>query len=134
MQLPKQRLFGVQDAEGHGSDFVLSSAEKIDGKKVLLDYTKLEDASQSRLFSWDSTDNAFITLVRQWGAEYTKLPEDQRSVSPKQRQGKIMFANSTNLPKVVDMLKFFNNMYKNRIFCTPSFLGGTFSSDAFSEG
>lgn len=130
----KKRLFGVQDAEGHGMGFELSDKESIEGKKLLLDYTKLEDASQARLFSWDSTDNAFITLVRQWGAEYTKLPEDQRTVSPKMRQGKIMFANSTNLPKVVDMLKFFNGMYKNGIFCTPSFLGGTFSSDAFSEG
>lgn len=129
----KQRLFGKQDREGHGSDFELSTAKTIQGKTLLLDYENV-DTVQARLFSWDATDNAFITLVRQWGAKYTELPEDQRTIAPKKRQGKILFANSENLPKVIDMLRFFNNMFKNRIFCTPATLGGTFASDAFAEG
>ena len=84
--------------------------------------------------TWDSLDNAFITLVRQWDAKYTELPADQYEVHPKQRQGLVLFANDENLPKTINMLKFFNGMYKKGIFGTPADVGGSFSSDAFAQG
>ena len=84
--------------------------------------------------SWDSTDNMFITLLKQWGAEYTELPEDQRTVSPSRRQGKILFANSANLEKTVAMLRYFNEMQKDKVFTIPQMINATYSSDAFKVG
>lgn len=84
--------------------------------------------------TWDSTDNAFITLVRQWDAKYTELPESEHSVHPKRRHGHILFANDENLPKTISMLRHFKKMYDVDIFGTPGDIGGSFSSEAFSRG
>lgn len=132
----KKTLFGVQEEDGHAHDFVLSSNSSEAGKKALLDYSKFDASmvAQSRLMTWDSCDNAFITLVRQWGAEYTKLEEDQITESPLRRQGTIKFASEDNIDKTVDMLKTFNRMYINNIFATPATLGGSYGSDAFASG
>lgn len=129
----KTKFCGKQRENGEGYDFKLE-ATPTEGRKVLIDYTQT-DASTARLLSWDSTDNAFITLVRQWGAEYTKLPESEKTVHPKNRKGHVLFANSTNLPKVKEMLRFFYKMYTDEIFTTPSLtLGADYSSDAFEQG
>ena len=129
----KSKLCGQQKEDGEGFNFKIENTPT-EGRKVLIDYTQT-DVSTARLMSWDSTDNAFITLVRQWGAEYTKLPESEKSVHPKLRKGHVLFANATNLPIVTEMLQFFYNMYKNEIFTTPSMtLGADYSSDAFEQG
>ena len=126
----KVKLYATQNEEGTASGFVEAPA---DGKILVLDYSNV-DKNLTKLMTWDSTDNAFITLVRQWDAKYTTLPADQYEIHPKQRQGKVLFANDENLPKTRNMLKFFNGMYKNGIFGTPADVGGSFSSDAFAEG
>ena len=126
----KKVIYATQAEDGTASNFSSSQGA---GQVKVFDYTEV-DENVTKLMTWDSTDNAFITLVRQWDAEYTKLPEDQIQINPKRRQGKILFANATNLPKTIDMLKTFNKMYKDDIFGTPGDIGGTFSSEAFSRG
>ena len=127
-------LYAVQDADGTAHDFSYSPAS---GKVKVLDYSNMDAATkaQTRLFCWDSLDNAFITLVRQWDSQYTELPKDQIKLHPKERAGKVLFANKKNLPKTVEMLKFFNKMYEDKIFGTPSAeLKAKFSSEPFAQG
>ena len=129
-----KKVYGVQDTEGKASGFVVTAADAAapEGKTLLLDMSKV-DTKTSVLMSWDATDNAFITLTRQWGAEYTNLPESEKTKVAKKRIGEVLFNSSTNQPKVVNMLKFFNGLNKAGIFGTPASLGGSYSSDAFTQ-
>ena len=124
--------YASQYEDGTAHDFV-KSATSIPDKVAVFDYRAI-NASQVALMSWDSTDNMFITLVRQWGSQYTELPEDQRTVSPSKRQGKILFANNANRTKTVAMLKYFNEMQKDGIFTVPQMINDTYSSNAFKLG
>ena len=126
----KAVIYATQDTKGKASDFSTTQGA---GQVKVFDYTKA-DPNQTRLLTWDATDNAFITLVRQWGGKYTELPTDQYSVNPLRRRGKVLFASETNLPKTIAMLKVMNKMARSRVFGVPENVGGTFSSDAFSEG
>ena len=128
----KQVIYATQDEDGHAHDFTPTAAA---GKVKVFDYSNAKWET-TRLFTWDSPDNAFITLVRQWGSRYTELPESERAVTPKKRQGHVLFANNENLSKTVDMLKFFNRLHKKHIFGTPQDFGGEaqYSSDAFKRG
>lgn len=129
-----KKVYGVQSTEGTASEFVVlgENDPAPAGKKLLLDMSKV-DTNTSVLMSWDATDNAFITLTRQWGAEYTDLPETESVKKAKDRIGKVLFNSSTNQPKVISMLKFFNKLNKAGIFGTPQSLGGSYSSDAFAK-
>lgn len=102
-----------------------------DGREYLIDMREIKD-SDIRLMSWDSTDNAFITLVRQWGAKYTELPEDQYQYEMDEREGNVLFASAAEKEKVIDCLSFFKKLQKRQIFNTPK--AGSFSSDAFATG
>jgi maltose-binding protein MalE len=130
----KEVWYASQDEAGHASNFE-KSASAVAGKTKVFDYSKSEWET-CRLFTWDSTDNAFITLVRQWGSQYTVLPESQYSITPKKRKGHVLFANNDNLGTTVDMLKYFNKMHKAHVFGTPSDFGTNtnFSSDSFKRG
>ena len=127
-------IYGVQNEEGKASEFVVvnDGDPAPEGKKLLLDFTKV-DPYTSRLLSWDATDNAFITLVRQWGAEYTAVPEAEYSKAPHKRYGHVRVNVPANQEKIVDMLMFFNGLNKQHIFGTPTELGGSYSSDAFAK-
>ena len=129
-----RKLYAVLDEDGHASDF---STTDPTGRTEVLNYSAVEagDVKNYRLFSWDSADNAFITLAKQWGAKYTELPESEYTKNPKKRKGSVLFANSDNLPKTLNMLKFFKKLHNDRIFGTPADLGGAkFSSDPFKKG
>lgn len=130
-----KRVYGIQDEEGKASAFELLPDDESpapEGKKLLLDLTKV-DPYTSRLMSWDATDNAFITLVRQWGAEYTAVPASENQKQPHRRTGHIRVNVPANQEKIIEMLKFFNGLNKQHIFGTPTELGGSYSSDAFKN-
>ena len=117
-------LYGKQDVDGSTHDFAISESRidlrNEDGEYVdangrlllmnLMDITK----EKARLMSWDATDNAFITLIRQWGAQYTRIPEDQKLVHPYYKAGEVVFGNDANVEKVVDCLKFFKRLKNKR--------------------
>ena len=136
----KKVVYAAVDAQHRGTNFEVYideyPASAPAGKIKVLDY-KAGDHSKHRLFTWDSTDNAFITLVRQWGGEYTKVPETENQKSIDDRQGHVMFNNASNQSKTVDMLKFFRKLANRGIFGVPSNVGGTganFASEAFATG
>jgi len=71
--------------------------------------------------TYDSGANAFITLTRQWGGEYTTINAS--------REGVILFDN----PEVKDMLSyFFDN--RDSAFTLPGAWGMDYASDAFKTG
>ena len=135
----KRTLYALQDEDGTAHDFEVFTGvhDAPAGKTKCLDYSDLgeDGGALTVLMSWDSTDNGFITLLRQWDSQYTKLPEEERQYHPKERQGKIMFATPENLPKTIEMLKYFNRMHSKKIFGTPDDVkGGNFSSEAYATG
>jgi multiple sugar transport system substrate-binding protein len=129
----KVKLYAVQDADGTAHDFSETAA---DGKILVLDYSELKAETKTMLFTWDATDNAFITMVRQFGGKYTEVAEEERKESPTRRIGDVLFANEANIDTTVNMLKYLNNMNKNRIFGSPGSLDGQakFASEAFAKG
>lgn len=128
----QSKLWGVLDEYGNASSFELSIND-IDGKICFFDYTNIYP-QETKLMTWDSLDNAFITLIRQWDAQYTRLPESEYSKAPKKRVGSVLFANNENLPKTLDMLKSFNTLNKNGVFGTPNDFSSSFSSEAMIQG
>lgn len=71
--------------------------------------------------AYDSPDNAFITLTRQWGGNYTAIDA--------QRQGVILFDND----QTREMLGFFFD-YRDDTFTVPDRWGIAYGSDAFKIG
>ena len=132
--IPGKKVYGVQNEQGRSSQFeVLTKDDPAPaGKTLLLDFEKV-DPRTSVLMSWDATDNAFITLTRQWGAEYTNLPDSQKTKPAKKRVGEVLFNKPENQSKVINMLQYFNKLKQSRIFGTPQELGGSYSSDAFAQ-
>lgn len=129
-------IYGVQDNTGLASNVVAApSADDVDGdgRTKLIDFKGMVKG-KTRVISWDATDNAFITLLRQWGAEYTKLPDDQKDEHPLYRTGNLLFASSVNKPKAVECLNFFKGLSDKGIFGIPDNLNSTFSSEAFASG
>ena len=122
-------LYAIQDNDGTAHDFSFAPAE---GKKKLLEFSS-ENLSQIKLMSWDATDNAFITLVRQWGGEYTTLPASEMSNPIKRRKGHVRFTAPDVQPTVIECLKFFNRLNKQGIFGVPAELGDSYSSEAFAK-
>lgn len=128
-------VYGRQDYEGTASDFVVKYRDGLtdsEGRKLLLDFTDV-DINLTRVISWDSTDNMFITLIKQWGAEYTRLTSEQKQVEPLYRKGDVMFCSSENKPKVIECLKFFNRLSKQRIFGVPTEFQQSYVSAAFEN-
>lgn len=131
------KLYFDQDAEGKASNFVLRrqtsdgyDKEEPAGKKML-DFTEV-DSKGSRIISWDSTDNMFITLLRQWGSSYTELPESEKTKDPRRRKGHICFNSAANKPATLACLKYFNEMNTDKVFGVPATFGASYSSDAFA--
>lgn len=102
-----------------------AEGETYTGDDILLDFTGVKPG-EFRPFSWDSTANMFITLVRQWGAEYSKMGADIRT-------GKYLFNNEENQPKVVKMLALMKKMYDQGIIGIPATWGeSSYSSNPFN--
>jgi ABC-type glycerol-3-phosphate transport system substrate-binding protein len=75
-------------AYGHKIDEngdVNDNAGKLGHPKLLLDFSAVT-SDEFRPFSYDSTSNLFITMVRQWGGQYTKWaktsPKDTSNTTP----------------------------------------------------
>ena len=140
-------IYGKQTADGTCYDFQVkyrdnskvikkSDTEFIyydeEGRNALVDLTAVEKDS-SRIISWDSLDNMFITLIRQWGSEYTFLSDEQKKEDPLYRKGEIRFLSSANRQKTVDCLRYFTKMHDARIFGKPTDFDLKYNSEAFEQ-
>lgn len=110
-----------------------------DGVKYL-DFTQITDRTKSSVLAWDSEANMFITLVRQFGAEFTSYTAADRhdeSIPVQKRHGYVEFLNETNKPKtlqamqmVLDLAGDGSDMSKQIFAPTGTF--GSYSSGAFA--
>ena len=108
-----------------------STSEK-GSRKGDLDFTGV-DKAQRFLMGYDSGDNAFITLIKQWGAQYTVVPASEDKKAPSDKKGHVKFLSGDNPGKVIDMFKFFGGLYKKKIFCMPKHVGATYCSVPFQQ-
>lgn len=141
-------IYGRQTYDGSAYDFLVQdrndSLKRLDeegnpiyyledGRVALVDFTNV-DINMSRVISWDSLDNMFITLVRQWGSQYTNLTDDQKKEEPLYRKGDIMFVSPENKQKTIDCLRYFTKLHDLKIFGEPSEFDSTYNSEAFEQG
>ncbi len=97
-------------------------------ENTVVDMFNVKEAKDFIPFSWDSRSNFFITMLRQWGAEYTRRGENFQS-------GTIEFHRGESLEKTKAGLTFFKNLYDKKIIGLPETFGESqFSSKPFKEG
>lgn len=96
--------------------------ESVSGNKTT--YLKMSDylsdnlpAPQFYPFSYDSSDNAFITLVRQFGGKYTERVHIEK--------GYILFDNE----EAKSALAYFQNMARQRVFALAASFNKKYNSD-----
>lgn len=112
-------LYGAVDADGTASDFLLS-ATKLDkgdipaGKELIGDYS-LVNATNFRVLSWHDLDNMFITLVRQWGGQYTSYTVQDRKTY---KHGWATFWDDVNKEKTLAALETIDELHNAKIFGT----------------
>lgn len=134
LKLNGKKLYGTQTEEGTASNF---SFEKTDSNKELLDFTEAKD-EETAVLSWDSMANMFITLVRQFGAEFTSYTTADRHASKIEDQhGYMEFYSGVNRSKTVAAMQLVRDLAgttnEDRIFATPAFFGSGYASDAFAK-
>ncbi len=124
-------LFGVEDAndpDKHTGFEVRDTSEAPTGKVLLLD-CKIVKKENFRLLTWDSTDNMFITIVRQWGAEYTSYSADDIK---KYQHGWAEFASGDNRAKTLAAMQYFKDLFADGIFGLPGNISdSSYASTAF---
>ena len=76
-------------------------------------------------FAYDSTDNAFITILRQWDAKYT----EKVSVV----KGYAVFNEEENVEDTVEGLTYFQNLAKRKIFSVAESFDESYASNAFKN-
>jgi len=112
-----QDLFAIAD------EFEAIAPGYIDeyGAKLGLTAAEIQTAKDQFIpYSYDSEENAFITLVRQWGGAYTTIDSERKGVA---------LYNST---EVTNMLTYFNNN-KDKL-TLPANWGSDYASDIFKKG
>ena len=104
-----------------------------------LDFSEARD-EESAILSWDSTVNMFITLVRQYGAQFTSYTmEDRHQENINDQHGYMEFYSNENKSKTIEAMEMVRRLSGDstklgeRVFALPYQFGGVYSSDAFSK-
>lgn len=125
--------------EGVASNFSLTP--RTSGEEPKLDFRAV-DKDLTRVISWDSTDNMFITLVKQWGSEYTLLKDDQKREDILYRKGDIMFnrtditpegGNKSYRDRMYEAFDFYARLHEQHIFGVPGEFQQSYNSKAFEN-
>ncbi len=126
-------LYGKQNSNGDASDFQVvadkNNAPTGEGIELLLDCSNVT-ADKFRVLSWDSLDNMFITIVRQWGGQYTSYTsEDMKNP----QHGWFTAWDSNNKAKTKQALETIKNLSDAKIFGTPNQMtDDSYASSAFT--
>lgn len=94
--------------DSYGSKLSLTGAEIQTAKSVFVPY------------SYDSEENAFITLLRQWGGRYTSLDSSRKGVA------------NYNSEEAINMLTYFNT-HKDKLTLSANWKSD-YASDIFKKG
>ena len=126
-------------SDGYATNFAKVTTKPADSVKYL-DFTQITDRTKSSVLAWDSEANMFITLVRQFGAEFTSYTAADRhdeSIPIQKRHGYVEFLSGDNKQKTVDAMQMVLDLagdgtdMSKQIFA-PSSTFGTYSSGAFA--
>jgi ABC-type glycerol-3-phosphate transport system substrate-binding protein len=112
-----QGLFAVSNAFNAVSDSYIESY----GTKLGATTAEIDLAKELFIpYSYDSEDNAFITLIRQWGGQYTSIDSE--------RNGVYLYDSD----EAMDMLTYFSN-HRSEL-ALPANWGQGYASDVFKKG
>ena len=126
-------------SDGYATNFATVTAKPAETVKYL-DFTEITDRTKSSVLSWDSEANMFITLVRQFGAQFTSYTAADRhdeSIPIQKRHGYVEFLSGDNKQKTIDAMQMVLDLagdgtdMNTQIFA-PSSAFGTYSSGAFA--
>ena len=134
MELNGHKLYGKLNNDGRAYDF---SFTQDDGLELLLDFSDVTD-EESAVLSWDSGANMFMTLVRQFGSQFTSFTfEDRKASKVEDRHGYMEFYSDDNKDKTIAAMQLVRDLTGNsnetRIFAVPSYFGGRYASSAFQD-
>lgn len=125
--LYEKNLYGIpttEDPEKFSAYAVGLEAPSPDYEQIL-DCTKVTK-DKFKLMCWDSTDNMFITIVRQWGGVYTSYSSED---AKKYGHGWAEFYTGENANKTKAALQAFKDLYDKDYFGLP----GDISDDSYSS-
>ena len=94
------------------------------GVDVIFDLSAVTEAD-FRPFTYDSTANLFITLVRQYGAQYTEV--DKAATG----RGYVTFYDDTNKAAVTQACTMLKDLFDSKVMGIPSVWNSLYCSDAF---
>lgn len=99
-----------------------------EGLSFLLDCAKV-DMNYFRVCSWDSSENMFITILRQWGSEYTSFTKADMAIG----HGYARYYDAAYKDATKAALQYFEELYADGTFGLPSDLSSSasYSSDSF---
>ncbi len=96
--------------------FTLSAEDTHGENQVAIDISELKEEQPFYLLGYDSGENAFITLLHQWGVPYTAVTDNG---------GKALFWKNENKAATTAVLSFFQDLSKNhKAFAVPGTFGG----------
>ena len=121
--------FKTQAGDGKvlGSDglwYETSAAVAEAEKTVIFDLTAVTK-DDFRPFTYDSTANMFISLVRQYGAQYTEVDKENAG------RGFVTFYDDTNKAATKAAMDMVDDLFKSGVLGIPSFYNSLYCSDAF---
>lgn len=106
-------------------DFRISKTDNCTGdEQVLQEIGQLTQEKQFFVLGYDSADNAFITILHQWGIPYTSYSKVDFD---RDQYGKALFWQDDNKEATKNALKFFQDLNANHGFGVPK----TFGEDLF---
>ena len=105
---------------------IIGADDEVPSGKILVMDCSNVSAEQFRLLSWDSADNMFITVVRQWGGTYTSYTSED---AKKYQHGWAEFYSGDSKATTKAAMEYFKKLYDDKIFGLPS----TVSDDSYSS-
>ena len=111
-------IIGVVDpATNKASNFRVSDSENPTGsERVIQDITGLSNENKFYTLGYDSADNAFITIMHQWGIPYT---EYTKADYERDMRGKAKFWSSANQAATTAAMEYFKTLNDERAFGVP---------------
>ncbi len=129
----KNYLIGIVDENDHASNIRVSeTANPTGNEKVLQDISKLTNEKKFYTLGYDSADNAFITIMHQWGIPYT---EYTKADFERDMHGKAKFWNADNKAATKTAMEYFKTLNQEQAFGIPeTFALELFCTEALESG
>lgn len=106
------------------SPFTFSDEDTHSNDQVVIDISELTAEKPFYTLGYDSGENAFITLLKQWGVPYTTADDG----------GRALFWQSANKAATTEVLQYFQDLSQNHAFAVPeTFVGGQLFCSKFLE-